>query len=165
LVLNISEHEPVARWGEKAMLDGRGERFTPDHVAAFSHLPVLYGPAGMEHDLLRVLKQLDQRLETRGLRVASLDLSKRRAWTLRLVNGLEIYFGRREPVVELERFLVLVGKLGENRLNQLQRVDLRYRNGFAIVWRPELEGTQESRVEPSAVIHLPGKAIAMALKN
>ena len=165
LVINISEHEPVARWGDKAMLDRNGERFTPDRVDDFVNLPVLYGPPGMEHDLLRILKQLNERLAPQGYSVASLDVSKRRAWTLRLVNGPEMRFGRREPVEALDHFLGLVGKLGDNRLSQLLRVDLRYPNGFAVVWRPETESVQEWPYEPAAVFNPLGKATVVALEK
>lgn len=164
LVVQIKEHDPVARWGEKAMLDARGERFTPERVD-FPGLPVLYGPPGTEHYLLEVLQQLNERLSPQGFKVASLEVSKRRAWTLRLENGPEMYFGRREPVAALEHFLGLLGKLGENRLAQLLRVDLRYPNGFAVVWRPETESVQETPQDPAAEFHPLDEATSVALET
>lgn len=150
LVVTVKEHVPVARWGEKAMLDARGERFAPDRVEGFETLPELSGPPGTERHLLRTLAQMNELLAPQGFKVATLEVSKRRAWTLRLENGPEMYLGRREPVEAVEHFLSLVGKLGENRLARLLRVDLRYPNGFAVVWRPEADGLLEGGETPSA---------------
>ncbi len=165
LVVTIKEHVPVARWGEKAMLDARGERFAPDRVEGFETLPELSGPPGTEHYLLRTLAQLNDLLAPQGFKVATLEVSKRRAWTLRLKNGPDMFLGRREPVAAVEHFLSLVGKLGENRLAQLLRVDLRYPNGFAVVWRPEAEGLLEGGETPSAGLNRLEQATWVALET
>jgi cell division protein FtsQ len=135
----ITEHKPVARWGDKALLNQRGERFAPDSIEAFSNLPVIYGPSGMEASLLEMLENLNDRLEPKGVSVASLDLSKRRAWVIKLSNGLEIHFGRQDPVQSLEQFLEWAPKLGEDGFSRLKRLDLRYTNGFAVVRKPAQE--------------------------
>lgn len=165
LVVTVKEHEPVARWGEKSMLDARGERFTPERVDGFEKLPELFGPPGTEHFLLRTLAQLNELLAPQGFKVADLEVSKRRAWTLRLENGPEMYFGRREPVEAVEHFLSLLNKLGENRLSRLLRVDLRYPNGFAVVWRPEAEGLLEGGEAPAAGLQRLEQATWVALET
>lgn len=135
LEIYVTEHKPVARWGDKALLNQRGERFAPDSIEGFGQLPVIYGPPGMEASLLEMLNSLNDRLEPKGLSVAALDLSKRRAWIVKLSNGLELHFGRQDPVGLLEHFLEWVPKLGEDGFSRLKRVDLRYSNGFAVVWK------------------------------
>lgn len=143
LEVDITEQKAVARWGDRALLNPRGERFAPDGVESFADLPVIYGPLGMESYLLEMLNTLNDRLEQKGVRVASLDMSKRRAWIVKLSNGLELHFGRQDPVNELDRFLSLVPELGEHVFAQLKRVDLRYSNGFALVWKPAEEINNE----------------------
>jgi cell division protein FtsQ len=152
VVLSIREQKPAVRWGGHALLNQRGERFQPERVEAFRELPVLSGPVGTEGQLLGMWGRLNEKFQREGLTVAALDLSRRRAWTVRLSSGMELYFGRQEPAQALDRFLELVPKLGENRLATIQRVDLRYPNGFAVVWRPEASrfddsSQQESRSE------------------
>ena len=139
LEIFITEHKPVARWGDKALLNQKGERFAPDSIEAFASLPVIYGPPGMEVSLLEMLKSLNDRLEPKGVSVAAIDLSKRRAWIIKLSNGLELHFGRQDPVRLLDGFLEWVPKLGEDGFSRLKRVDLRYTNGFAVVWKPAEE--------------------------
>ncbi len=154
LEVDITEHKAVARWGDRAMLNVRGERFSPDAVETFADLPVIYGPLGMESFLLDTLNTLNDRLAPLGVKVATLDMSKRRAWIVKLDNGLELHFGRQDPIKLLARFLSLVPKLGEDVFAQLKRVDLRYPNGFALVWKSpdEISGEEEN-----AVLQLNGK--------
>jgi cell division protein FtsQ len=137
LVLRISEQKPLVRWGNHALLNQRGERFEPGGLGAFRELPVIVGPEGMESYLLGMLNGLNDKLKTNGLRIASLDMSKRRAWVVRLTSGTEVHFGRQDPLKALDRFLALMPKLGEDRMAAVQRVDLRYPNGFAVVWKPD----------------------------
>jgi cell division septal protein FtsQ len=44
----------------------------------------------------------------------------------------------------LDRFLDLAPKLGDNVFARLKRVDLRYPNGFAVVWKSEAEINKDS---------------------
>ncbi len=161
LEIGITEQKAVARWGDRALLNPRGERFTPDGIDAFSNLPVIYGPLGMESYLLEMMNTLNEKLQQKGVHVAALDMSKRRAWIVKLNNGLEIHFGRQDPVNLLERFLSLVPKLGEEAFAQLKRVDLRYPNGFAVVWK----SAEEISGENSAVSQLNGNASNLAVEN
>jgi len=137
LVLRINEHQAVARWGKHALLNQRGESFAPGAHAALPQLPVIYGPTGMENYLLSTLNKLNSKLKNQGMSVAALDLSKRRAWMARLTGGMEIHFGRQDPLEAMDRFLQFVPRLGEERMADIQRLDMRYPNGFAVVWKSE----------------------------
>lgn len=137
LVLLISEQKPVAQWGDRALINQRGERFVPDRTDSFRKLPMIVGPAGMERQLLGLLNQLNDHLRNSGLSVAHLDMSKRRACIVRLNSGMEVHFGRQDPVKSLDRFLELMPQIGAERMAAVQRIDLRYPNGFAVVWKPD----------------------------
>lgn len=147
LEISVTEQAAVAKWGDRALLNAKGERFAPEGIEAFGHLPVIYGPSGMEFPLLEMLHTLNELLAGQGVRVAILDLSKRMSWVVKLDNGLEIRFGRQDPAKKLERFLGLIPKLGEGGFARLKRVDLRYPNGFAVVWKSEADIVSESKDE------------------
>ena len=149
VVVSIREQKPVVRWGDHALLNQRGELFQPENVEAFRELPVIFGPPGTENQLLGMWNRLNDQLQQKGLSIAALDLSRRRAWTVRLNSGMELHFGRQEPTRALDHFLALVPKLGENKLAAIQRVDLRYPNGFAVVWRPEDGGSENPSQQES----------------
>ncbi len=151
LEIGITEQKAVARWGDRGLLNPRGDRFAPESVEAFARLPVIYGPPGMEAYLLETLRRVNEVLAPKGVAVAALDVSKRRAWIVKLDNGLELYLGRQDdPLKLLERFLELVPKLGAESFARLKKVDLRYPNGFAVVWKSEAEIAPEIKNENGA---------------
>jgi cell division protein FtsQ len=165
LEVKIAEHRPAARWGDKALLNQRGERFQPEEVEAFSSLPAVYGQSGMEAYLLGILKNLNGKIRDKGINIVSLDLSKRRAWVIKLSNGLEMHLGRQDPLAAMDRFLALADKMGEGKIERFQRVDLRYPNGFAAVFKPEAEDEGATPPEPGAGNYLMGRTDNLALEK
>ncbi len=143
LVIRIEEQKPVARWDEDSLLNDRGERFSPPSVAAYPRLPRLSGPAGQEKLVLGTLRALNAKLQPRHPRIESLRLSKRRAWVAQLEGGMEIVFGNQDPLAAMERLLSLLPRLGEERIAAIQKLDLRYPNGFSVVWKPDPETTPD----------------------
>lgn len=135
IVLRVEEHRPVARWGGEDLLNIRGERFRPQKTSQYSTLPLLEAPSGVERQMLTALGILNAGLAERGVSVSELHLNERRAWVAKLSNGAEIYFGRQDPVVAFGRFMELVPKLGDGKFNEMQRLDLRYPNGFSVIWK------------------------------
>jgi cell division protein FtsQ len=162
--VSVSEHKPVVRWGAKALLNQRGERFAPAELDAFAALPQLEGPPGTEGAVLSVLDGLNEKLKGDDLRVTWLGLNKRRAWAAKLSNGTEVRFGTQDPVKMLDWFLALVPKLGEDKLARMQRVDLRYRSGFAMVLKPAA-GVEGHAVKEKAGTGINATASHLALEN
>jgi cell division protein FtsQ len=141
LQVSVTEQRPVARWGDDSLLGETGEVFAlPGQSADFSSLPMLYAPRGHELEVLGMLDKLNKKLQPRGTNVSSLRISDRLAWTAILSDGLEIAIGNQDPLKALDRLLVVLPGLGEQRLALLKKVDLRYPRGFAVTWRsPSVE--------------------------
>ena len=64
----------------------------------------------------------------------------REQWRFRLDDGTEIRLGRRETGSRTERFFAVVVPQLAPRLDDIEYVDLRYSNGFAVGWYPPPEG-------------------------
>ncbi|MGZ8246497.1 MAG: cell division protein FtsQ/DivIB [Methylomagnum sp.] len=144
LVVRVEEQHPIARWDEDSLLNDRGERFTPKDVTAFGALPQLSGPPGQEKQVLGMMYALNAKLQARWLRIESLRLSKRLAWVARLEGGMEVVFGNQDPLAAMDRLLALLPRLGEDRIADIQKLDLRYPNGFSVVWKPEPQAPPDS---------------------
>jgi cell division protein FtsQ len=144
LLLKVVEHRAVARWGDDRLLNQRGEPFAPENIESYAYLPMLRGPSGQEKLLLKVLWMMNDQWKNRQMRVDSLHLSKRQAWVARLNNGLEIDFGKQDPIVALDRLLSLLPQLGEERIEAIQKLDLRYPNGFSVLWKEDPSMPPES---------------------
>lgn len=137
LVVKIYEQTPVARWGEQGLINADAEVFyprgeSPQH--GFEDLPRLDGASNNEHELLTRLHNMSELLGPLGLKVASMGLDARRAWSVRLDNGLELLLGREQARQRVQRFLTFYPSLLAQRVADVEAVDLRYPNGLVLRW-------------------------------
>lgn len=135
LRVEIVEQQPVAHWGERGYLNAAGESFEPERAASTAALPRLSGPPGQEQKVLAHYHQVVNTLTPLGLQVARVDLDERRAWQVYLDNGIELRLGRAEPWQRLQRFVRAYPGIFAGRIAELQGVDLRYSNGFSVLWQ------------------------------
>lgn len=140
VLIEVRERRPVARWNEASLLSDRGVRFSPRHPEAWSDLPRLFGVDGQEARVLEVWSRLNAILKPREVRVSRIELNPRQSWLARLSDGKELVIGRQDPQASIERLLKLLPDLGRDQLATIKKVDLRYHNGFAVVWGLEREG-------------------------
>ncbi len=129
LVVSFSEHVPLARWNDAALLNQQGEVFA---AALDAPLPHLRGPENSNGEVAHTYLAYQQQLTTVSRKIDELQLSPRRAWRLRLDDGTEIMLGRTEPAARLARFIALYPKLFANPAQAPVYVDLRYADGFAV---------------------------------
>lgn len=135
LLLTVVEQQPVARWADGQLINGRGELFAVAAGEQPEGLPELHGPDGQAPRLLEQYRLLDSLLARAGQQVARLELDPRRAWHLTLVGGLEVELGRHDIRTRLGRLLGLLLGWESERLASAERIDLRYTNGLAVRWQ------------------------------
>jgi cell division protein FtsQ len=135
LVVNVTEHQAAARWGEAGLLNVRGELFTAESQYAFPELPSLAGPEGSERDVARRYLAVRGKLIEAGLKLETLSMDERGSWRLVLGGGQEVRLGRRDIDERLYRFFDVVAPALATELGRVEYVDLRYTNGFAVGWR------------------------------
>ncbi|MFO7541917.1 MAG: cell division protein FtsQ/DivIB [Thiobacillus sp.] len=158
LVVSITEHVPLARWNDNALVNETGEVFV---AAAGESLPRLSGPEGSSAEVVTAYRKHQAALAPLGMSISELRLSPRRAWRMRLDNGMQLALGREQPAERLARFVGLYPRLfaaqaaaspvqesaaatpalpalsaesgiPATRLDIPVTVDLRYPDGFAI---------------------------------
>ena len=141
------EHVPAARWGERGLLNTRGELFTGDARHMPPELPQLSGPEGKQSLVARRYLATQGRLIEAGMRLTALRLDARGAWEIDLNNGVTVRLGRRQVDERFETFMKTAVKLIAQRGAEISYVDMRYTNGFAIGWRrgAAQSDTQEGR--------------------
>lgn len=151
LQVEIEEQQPLAFWNENQMINTWGEVFTANRAVLDEdvRLPQFYGPQGSESLMVQRYAELGQWFERLGLGVEQLTLNNRYALQAQLSDGVTLMLGR-DPGAEtadpqagvpgaisfgerIERFV----RNWPQAMSQLQgktveRVDLRYPNGFAI---------------------------------
>lgn len=131
LEISIEEHVALARWGDEALVNTRGERFLGKTQEA---LPAFIGPAGTQAEVARRYARFTTIVAPLGTKIERVVLSPRHAWQLRLGNGLHVALGR-DPEAAEERLKKFVDAYPATLARGGQRyeyVDLRYPNGFAV---------------------------------
>ena len=139
LVVALEEHVALAHWGDDALINTHGERFTGK---TSEPLPLFVGPPGSEAEVARAYARFAHLAAPLGTGVERVVLTPRFAWQLRLQNGLYVMLGRDAAAAEarLARF-VGVYALTLGTLNRRHEyVDLRYPNGF-VLRVGEMKGT------------------------
>lgn len=139
LSLTLEEHEAVAHWrhpnGEAGLVNKQGEVFVADLPENAPVFPRLSGPEGSAAEILARRGEFDQALADIGRHVTAVSLSQRRAWRLKLDDGVAIDLGRDEEqhalAERLTRFVAHYGRIKE-RFGSVRGVDMRYPNGFTL---------------------------------
>lgn len=137
IAVRFTEQRLAARWGESAWLNTSGEVVRMPGDALPSSLPRLDGPKGASAEALAAYRKFQATLAPLGLDLAGVALSARRTWKLEVETPaggrLTLVVGQEQPLQRLERFARAYTALAE-RAASIERVDLRYTNGFAVAW-------------------------------
>jgi len=135
LNIKIVEQRPVVRWGNNGLLNAMGEVFVPDNMNEFSQLPVISGPVGNEKKWLEIMKGISVTLTDRAMELAEFHVNDRRAWSMKIKNGLNLKLGRNNPLNKFQRFLQTLDLFSDELITKVAVVDLRYPNGYALTWK------------------------------
>jgi len=131
----VTEQVPFARWGDKGVLNPRGEVFYPDPESVPDGLPEFTGPMGQEGVVMNAYRDMSRALAPVGLKIRKLVLDERRAWRLELDNGIELKLGRFGHYPRLVQFVRLYPHVLADRAENVRSIDFRYTNGVAVLWK------------------------------
>jgi cell division protein FtsQ len=135
--VSIDEEVPVARWGDKGLLNHEGDIFWPELKPEYASLPRLNGPASDTGRVMAQFHDLSRMFQGAGLKLSGLTLEARGAWTLQLDNGMRVVVGRERVTERLARFIQIYRQELAEHEAQIEQVDIRYTNGVAVKWRPK----------------------------
>jgi cell division protein FtsQ len=148
LEITVTEQVPAACWGERGLMNTRGELFVQDAHHVPAELPRLSGPEGRAAEVARRYLEIRKRLIPIGLDVRRVHMDARGAWNLTLANGVEVRLGRRDTDVRLLLFLDVVANIVSSREADIEFVDMRYGNGFTIGWEEGRGGRHPEQEAP-----------------
>ena len=78
---------------------------------------------------------MQEQVQSIGFNIASLFLDNRRAWSFHFNNGIKVILGRRDFEERFNRVLTLIPITTSGRIDQIESIDMRYTNGFSILWK------------------------------
>ena len=147
LAVTLTEHRALGVWEDGRLLSDRGELFVanPDEAEIYGQLPEFSGPVATAKEAARRFYELSAQFAALSLRIAAIDISDRRAWSLRLspdvqadarpANDIRVELGRDAaamPISErvaqvIAAYPLVVAQLG----TAPGRIDARYTNALA----------------------------------
>lgn len=133
LEISLTEHRPVARWGDGRMLSEQGELFAAPSGSG-AGLPLFEGPDDRASELMSMYSSARPLFLPMGRSIDVVRLSARGSWSLVLDDGSVLEAGRGDPQARLARFARMLPQLAADPERRIVRADLRYTNGFAVVW-------------------------------
>ena len=142
LTVQVSEQVAVARWGDSGLINPDGVLFTPEPYTYPEGLPVLRGPTETYGQMLSQYQEFQKILMDTGYVISGLTLNDRRSWTMRLSNGPLLILGRKNILNRLARFVTYLKSGPSENLQEMETVDLRYTNGFAVRWKYKLYNSE-----------------------
>ncbi|HEX2138972.1 MAG TPA: cell division protein FtsQ/DivIB [Woeseiaceae bacterium] len=134
LEIEVTEQVPAACWGERGLMNTRGELFVRNARHVPAELPRLSGPEGHSAEVARRYLEIRRHLIPLGLDLRRVHLDARGAWNLTLANGVEVRLGRRDTDTRTDLFLDVAANIVSRREGDIEFVDMRYSNGFTIGW-------------------------------
>lgn len=139
IVIKVEEQKAIARWGDDAFLNFRGELFRPWPTTRgdenLKKLPFLDGPDNSAEKVMHHFSELNEVLGEYQMQLASLVLNSRNNWVAQLQNDIAIVLGDGEVMEKMRRLLFAYEQGLAANFEQIKRIDMRYSNGFAVAWR------------------------------
>jgi len=142
LVIEVLEHKPVAYWGTKGLVSETGKVFKPDNTTFPQGLPKFEMTNALTTNLtennaekcLRYYRDASEIFSAINVKVVKVEFNTRQALTLKLNNGVELNLGRRNKLYRMQKFAQVYSTLRE-RIGLIERIDMRYTNGFSVKWK------------------------------
>ncbi len=137
--VTIHEYTPVAHWTDGQLLAANGQKFTVPAADEIQGLPWLRSPGGQLDLVFKNWRTFDDVLAHIGQEIEYLTLDPRGSWSARLSGGTEVRFGKGDIFGKLDMLVATWGGLMRDRLLPPVSIDLRYTNGFAVLWPQNLD--------------------------
>jgi len=134
--VTVTKDTFVARWGDGGVLNSGGQVVDsagpPDESMPLIRCANANGARAMQ-----IFQMLGQVLADTPLKVAEVEEDALGEWRVTFTNELTVSLGHEELLERIERFSHVYRKVIEDRIDQVDHVDARYRNGVAVSWRSD----------------------------
>jgi cell division protein FtsQ len=131
----ISEQEVVARWNDKALFNTKGKVFIPPKMPVETNWPLLTGSDDQEAIVWQRYVETNKLLHHIGLNVIRMDLLPTLDLRILLNNGISMILINDNFANSIETFMKAYFKILKSKQNQIESMDFRYNNGFAVKFK------------------------------
>lgn len=137
IVVQALPKQPVARFGSERFIDAKGEVFTPLEKRRLTdeHWTTLQGDPSQAKSIMQQMQQVNSWFAPLDLMVEDMILTPRMTWLIRFNTGLRVVVDGENTTQKLMTLSHLLQTELHPRLDEMQALDLRYKNGMAISWK------------------------------
>ena len=137
--VDIVEESAFARWEDQGFLSHSGEFFVlTDVTVLHGSLPLMSGPDNSHQEVFGKYQHIAGVLGQFSIEVNELHLGARNDWRMKLGNGWQIQLGREHADRNLQRLVSVVFNVLAGRSREVDVVDMRYENGYAVSWKKQI---------------------------
>jgi cell division protein FtsQ len=137
--VTVHEFMPVAHWVNGYLLDAGGRQFIVPNADEIHGLPWLESSQVQLDLVFENWKKFDDRLDLIGQQIERLKLDPRGSWSARLSGGTEVRFGKGDVFEKLDTLVSTWAGLMQGQDLPPVSIDLRYTNGFAVLWPQNMD--------------------------
>ena len=134
IVVTALPKQAVANFGTERLVDAKGTVFVPADTKDLTQekFATLQGEMTQAPVIMQQMQQVNDWYAPLGIQVEDIILSPRMTWLIRFNNGLRVIVDNENTAQKLLNLSQLLGNQLSDRRDQIQSVDLRYKNGFTI---------------------------------
>ena len=136
IVIDALPKQAVANFGTERLVDAKGAVFVPADSRDLTQeqFATLQGEISQAPVIMQQMQQVNDWYTPLGMQVEDIILSPRMTWLIRFDNGLRVIVDNENTSQKLLNLSQLLGNQLSTRRDEMQSVDLRYKNGFTIAW-------------------------------
>lgn len=148
IVITALPKQAVANFGTERLVDAKGVVFVPVDSKDLTQQSFanLQGEVSQAPVIMQQMQQINDWYAPLDMHVEDIILTPRMTWLISFDNGLRVIVDNENTAQKLLNLSQLLASQLSSRRDDIQSVDLRYKNGFTIAWHnvepkaePELE--------------------------
>ena len=137
IIVDITEEKPIARWGEKQVLNNVGDYLEITDKQSIKNLPTFTSKFGKSKEMIKSYQLMAEILGPTGLKVHEIRRDVVGSWLITTSSGIQINLGRDQLVQKLRRFQVVWSAQLASQVEKIKTIDMRYPNGLSVAWNQD----------------------------
>ena len=137
IIVDITEEKPIARWGEKQVLNNVGDYLEITDKQSIKNLPTFTSEFGKSKEMIKSYQLMSEIFGPTGLKVQEIRRDVVGSWLITTSSGIQINLGRDQLVQKLRRFQVVWSAQLTSQVEKIKTIDMRYPNGISVAWNQD----------------------------
>ena len=137
IIVDITEEKPIARWGEKQVLNNVGDYLEITDKQSIKNLPTFTTEFGKSKEMIKSYQLMSEIFGPTGLKVQEIRRDVVGSWLITTSSGIQINLGRDQLVQKLRRFQVVWSAQLTSQVEKIKTIDMRYPNGISVAWNQD----------------------------